>query len=149
MPTRLRCRLPVALAGLLSLVVCGAWSPQSTKVQKERQTKHAQMTLTQAIRTVSPSIVQIMIVLDYPPSTAEQTTPQPPAMPTISNMGTGFSVSGDGHFVTALHVVRALDDQTFPPGPQGQPVRKRIAIGIGTPSEPNLRGEFTMFVCDL
>ena len=111
-------RVPVVAASLLALV----------SLNVHAQTK--KMALPEAIEFMRPSVVQISLRIEQPPSTTGQF--QLPSRPAYVTLGSGFLVSAEGYAVTARHVVQSF--QAIQTGGH-----KSLVVGLALPNLENYK----------
>ena len=130
-------RIPTVVACLLMLL-----SPSGhAKPQKK--------TLPEVIEIMRPSVVQISLRVNRPPTSTGLL--QLPTRPVIVPMGSGFLVSVDGYAVTARHVVQEFQAIQV----EGQ---KTLMVGLALPNledyksggaTVSMRASFTFIDCEV
>jgi len=88
------------------------------------------MALPEAIEFMRPSVVQISLRIEQPPSTTGQF--QLPSRPAYVTLGSGFLVSAEGYAVTARHVVQSF--QAIQTGGH-----KSLVVGLALPNLENYK----------
>ena len=107
------------------------------------------LTLPEAIKLVTPWVVQIAYDMDEFPEVTNEALGRPFM---IGPAGTGFVVNNDGYVITALHVLHFFDAVHGIPMPDGRVLpmgRNRLMIGIAVPNTDTgpliSRASFTLY----